>query len=98
MRILFVGGTGFVGKASFEAALTAGHEASVLPRGGTQPASDHMGGVELLLADRDKDLSVIDGREFDATVDVCAYVPRQVEQLATALDGRGGPHVFISTM
>src|SRR3954452_3474271 len=98
MRILFVGGTRFVGKAIVKAALTAGHEVSVLHRGSTQPDSDHMGGVEHLLADRDKDLSVIDGREFDATVDVCAYVPRQVEQLATALDGRGGHHVFISTM
>src|SRR3954447_13293106 len=90
MRILFVGGTRFVGRAIVEAALTAGHEVSVLHRGSTQTNSDHMGAVEHLLADRDKDLSVLDGREFDATVDVCAYVPRQVEQLATALDGEVG--------
>jgi 2'-hydroxyisoflavone reductase len=98
MRILFVGGTRFVGRAIVEAALTAGHEVSVLHRGSTRVDGDDMGTVEHLLADRDKDHSVLDGREFDATVDVCAYVPRQVEQLAAALDGRGGHHVFISTM
>jgi 2'-hydroxyisoflavone reductase len=96
MRILFVGGTRFVGRAIVEAALTAGHEVSVLHRGSSR--ADDLDGVEHLLADRDKDLSVLEGREFDATVDVCGYVPRQVQQLAAALDGRGGHHVFISTM
>jgi 2'-hydroxyisoflavone reductase len=68
---------------------------TVLHRGTTDPGDLE---VEHLLADRDKDLSVLEGREFDATVDVCAYVPRQVDQLAAALDGRGGHHVLISTM
>ncbi|MBA2559770.1 MAG: NAD-dependent epimerase/dehydratase family protein, partial [Propionibacteriales bacterium] len=53
---------------------------------------------EHLLADRDAALSALSGREFDATIDVCAYVPRQVRALADALDGRGGHHVLISTM
>src|SRR3954452_18111293 len=98
MRILFVGGTRVVGMAIGEAGLTAGDEGSVLNRESTQTNSDDMGAVEHLLADRDKDLSVLDGLDFDATVDVCAYVPRQVEQLAAALGGRGGHHVFVSTM
>jgi 2'-hydroxyisoflavone reductase len=96
MRMLFVGGTRFVGRAIVEAAVTAGHEVTVLHRGSTQ--AEDLAGVEHLLADRDKDLSILDGRRFDATVDVCAYVPRQVEQVAAALDGRGGHHVFVSTM
>src|SRR4051794_38302494 len=104
MRMLFVGGTRFVGRAIVEAAVTAGHEVTVLHRGSTRTdgggaaAADDLVGVEHLLADRDKDLSVLDGRSFDATVDVCAYVPRQVDQVAAALDGRGGHHVLISTM
>src|ERR1044071_915098 len=98
MRILFVGGTRFVGRAIVEAALSAGAEGSVLHPRSTPVGGCRVSGVEDLLADRDKDLSVLDGREFDATVDVCAYVPRQVQQLADALDGRGGHQVFISTM
>ena len=41
---------------------------------------------------------MLDGREFDATIDVCAYVPVRCDRLAEALGGRGGHHVFVSTM
>ncbi len=96
MRILFIGGTRFVGRAIAEAALDRDHEVTLLHRGNLRPPGlEH---AEHLQADRDGDLSVLSGRSFDATVDVCAYVPRQVSQLAEALDGRGGHHVFISTM
>jgi 2'-hydroxyisoflavone reductase len=96
MRILFVGGTRFVGRAMAEAAIDAGHEVTLLHRGHSdEPAFD---GVEQLRADRNEDLTVLEDREFDATIDVCAYVPRHVTSLAEALDGRGGHHVFISTM
>ncbi|MBA3233596.1 MAG: hypothetical protein H0T17_06585 [Propionibacteriales bacterium] len=96
MRILLIGGTRFVGRAMTEAAIAAGHDVTLLHRGRTD---DHLfADVEHLHADRDGDLSVLTGREFDATVDVCAYVPRQVDQLAAALEGRGGHHVFTSTM
>lgn len=96
MRMLFVGGTRFVGRAMAEAAHAAGHEVTLLHRGTTSP--DALSGAEHLLADRDGDLSVLAGRGFDATVDVCAYLPRQVRSLASALGQHGGHHVFISTM
>jgi len=79
-----------------EAALAAGHEVAVLHRGNTP--GDDLEGAEQLLADRNEDLSILSGREFDATVDVCAYFPRQVDSLAQALGGRGGHHVYISTV
>lgn len=96
MRILFIGGTRFVGRAMAEAAMARGHEITLLHRGKTDDAA--FADVEHLLADRDGDLSVLAGRSFDATVDVCAYVPRQVTSLAAALGDRGGHHVYISTM
>lgn len=96
MRMLLIGGTRFVGRAIAEAGLAAGHDVTVLHRGKT--SADELVGAEHLLADRDRDLSVLAGRDFDATVDVCAYLPRQVESLAAALGGRGGHHVFISTV
>ena len=43
--------------------------------------------VEELHADRDSGLDVLAGRTFDATVDVSAYFPRQVDQVAYALGG-----------
>jgi 2'-hydroxyisoflavone reductase len=96
MRILFVGGTRFVGRAMAEAAVARGHEVIVLHRGQTNDPA--LAAVEHLLADRNGDLSVLAGREFDATVDVCAYVPRHVTTLAEALHGRGGHHVLVSSV
>src|SRR4051794_7660283 len=95
MRILFVGGTRFVGRAMVEAAVAAGHEVPVFHRGNT---NSDLPDVEHLIGDRDSDLSALDGKTFDATVDVCAYFPGQVVSLAHALDGRGGHHVYVSTM
>jgi 2'-hydroxyisoflavone reductase len=96
MRILVVGGTRFVGRHVVETALGRGHQVSLLHRGRTGPElfpeADH------LVADRDGDLSLLDGLGFDATVDVCAYRPTQVEHLADALGGRGGQHLFVSTV
>ncbi len=96
MRILFIGGTRFVGRAMADAALAAEHDVTLLHRGHTDDPV--FADVEHLHVDRDGDLRVLDGRDFDATVDVCAYLPRQVDSLAAALGGRGGHHVFVSTM
>jgi len=95
MKVLVLGGTRFVGRHIVEALLARGHHVTLVHRGKTSPhvfpASEH------LLADRNTDLSVLADREFDATVDVCAYTPRQVAKLADALGGRGGRYLFVST-
>jgi nucleoside-diphosphate-sugar epimerase len=85
-----------VGRAMVEAALERGHTVTLLHRSQTDLPS--LEAAEHLLTDRDADLSVLGGRQYDATIDVCAYVPRQVRSLAAALDGRGGHHVLVSTM
>ncbi|HET7173353.1 MAG TPA: NAD-dependent epimerase/dehydratase family protein [Nocardioidaceae bacterium] len=96
MRILVIGGTRFVGRAIVEAATARGHTVTLLHRG--TAGSDVLPYAEHLHTDRNEDLSSLSSRSFDVTVDVCAYVPRQVETLAAALGGRGGHHVFISTV
>ncbi|MFN8191352.1 MAG: NAD-dependent epimerase/dehydratase family protein [Nocardioidaceae bacterium] len=94
MRLLVIGGTRFVGRHLVEAALSAGHDVTLLHRSATSlfPSARH------LLADRNSNLSVLADGEWDATVDVCAYLPRQVRSLADALDGRGGHHVLVSSV
>ncbi len=94
MRILIIGGTRFAGHAMAEAALDAGHDVTLLHR---HESTEHPGATHLL-ADRDGDLSVLDGLTFDATIDVCAYAPRQVRHLHQALRDQGGHHVFVSTV
>jgi 2'-hydroxyisoflavone reductase len=94
MRILIIGGTHFVGHAMAEAAVDSGHDVTLLHRHET----DELLGATHLLADRDGDLSLLADLSWDATIDVCAYVPRQVRALHDALGDRGGHHVFISTV
>lgn len=94
MRILIIGGTRFVGHAMADAALASGHEVTLLHRN----ATDELPGATHLLADRNGDLSVLADGVWDATIDVCAYVPDQVVALHDALGDRGGHHVFVSTV
>ena len=94
MRILIIGGTRFVGHAMAEAALEAGHDVTLLHRN----ATDELPGALHLLADRDGDLAVLADSSWDATIDVCAYLPGQVAAIHEALGERGGHHVFVSTV
>src|SRR5947209_14402365 len=96
MRILVIGGSSFVGRAIVQEALDKGHDLTLFNRGKTNP--DAFPGAEHLRGDRNTDLSALAGGEWDATVDVAAYVPRQVRTLLEALGGRGGHYTFISTI
>lgn len=94
MRLLVIGGTRFVGRHLVEAALAAGHEVTMVHRSGTSlfPSARHV------LADRNHDLSGLTDGQWDATVDMCAYLPAQVRSLAAALGARGGHHVLVSSV
>jgi 2'-hydroxyisoflavone reductase len=96
MRILVIGGTAFVGRHITAAAIDRGHDVTLFHRGKTGaelfPEATHLSG------DRDDDLSALAAGGWDATIDVCAYFPRQVRSLAAALGGRGGTYVFISSV
>jgi 2'-hydroxyisoflavone reductase len=96
MRILVVGGTRFVGKHVVEQALARGHEVTLFHRGHT--GMDLFADLEHRFGDRNTDLSALAEGEWDATVDTCAYVPRQVHDLADALRGRGGHHLLVSSV
>lgn len=96
MRILVIGGSSFVGRHIVQQALDRGHDVTLFNRGKTDPGA--FPDAEHLTGDRDSDLSALDGRTWDATVDVCAYVPRQVRTLLDALGDRSGHYTFVSTI
>src|SRR5438552_1174159 len=99
MRILILGGTQFVGRHIVEALLAAGHEVTILTRGVTPdelPSS-----VERLRGDRDAGvagLEALSGRSWDACVDVCGYIPKQVRPSAELLRDRVSRYVFMSAV
>jgi 2'-hydroxyisoflavone reductase len=99
MRLLFVGGTSFVGRHGVEAAVAAGHEVTVFHRGRTN-GELLAGAIAHRHGDRNTgDYSAVaDDTLWDAVIDVSAYVPRHVHQLADAVAGRTGHYVHISSI
>lgn len=95
MRLLFIGGTEFVGRHMVEAALARGHEVTLFNRG-TNPNIPP--GVERLTGDRDGGLEVLRGRTWDVVIDTPGYVPRVVRQSAELLADAVERYVFISTI
>jgi 2'-hydroxyisoflavone reductase len=96
MRILLIGGTRFIGRHVVEAALAAGHEVTIFHRGKT--GADLFPDVEHRIGDRNSDLSALAEGHWDATVDTCAFVPRQVHELAEVLGDRGGHYQLVSSV
>jgi 2'-hydroxyisoflavone reductase len=95
LRILILGGTGFIGPHHVNYAVARGHQVSVFNRGRNNavlPSS-----VEQLTGDRDHDLSALKGREWDAALDLAVYQPSWVRSLADVLEGHIGHYTFISS-
>jgi 2'-hydroxyisoflavone reductase len=96
MKVLVLGGTRFLGRALVEAALDQGHEPTLFNRGRTSP--ELFPELEKLRGDRSSDLSALEGREWDAVVDVAAYMPDDVRRSVEALHGRAGRYAFVSSI
>jgi nucleoside-diphosphate-sugar epimerase len=96
MRILILGGTRFLGRAITEAALGRGDTVTLFNRGMSNPGL--YPGVETVSGDRTGDLSPLDGREWDAVIDVAGYDPQVVRLSAESFAKRAGRYVFVSTV
>ncbi|MFL5950079.1 MAG: NAD-dependent epimerase/dehydratase family protein [Gaiellaceae bacterium] len=95
MRVLVLGGTRFLGRAIVETALARGHEVTLFNRGRTNP--ELFPTAEKLRGDRSDDLAALDGRAWDAAIDVAAYFPREVEPAVQRL-AEVGQYVFVSSV
>lgn len=99
MRLLVLGGTQFVGRHLVEAALAQGHELTLFNRGQTGAALfAESQQLRRVLGDRRGDLSGLARGEWDAVVDCCAYLPREVEAMARLLQGRVGRYALVSSV
>jgi len=95
VRLLVLGGTKFVGRALVDAALARGHEVTLFNRGTTN--AELFPDVEKLRGDRTSDLSALEGRTWDAVLDVAGYVPGVVRRSAEQLRD-SGRYVFVSSI
>jgi 2'-hydroxyisoflavone reductase len=96
MRLLILGGTGFIGPHQVRYALARGHHVTIFNRGRQKEAWP--GPVEELLGDRDGNLKELEGREWDVCIDNPTTLPVWVRDAAGVLKGHIGQYVFISTI
>jgi 2'-hydroxyisoflavone reductase len=96
MKILSIGGTRFFGRAFVEEAARRGHEVTVFHRGESEPAG--LPGVEHLHGDRKAGLEVLARRSWDAVLDTCAFVPRDVRELGETIGDRIGHYTLVSSL
>ncbi len=100
LRILVLGGTGFLGPHVVEHALARGHQVTLFNRGRTN--ADLFPELETIIGNRDpridEGLRALAGREWDAVIDNSGYVPRIVGASATLLADQTEHYVFVSTI
>ena len=97
MRVLFIGGTGFISTAVSRQAIARGFELYLLNRGGR---IEHLPGGHSLTADihRPEDVRLaLQDLEFDVVVDWIAYAPEDIERDLALFRGRVKQFVFISS-
>lgn len=96
LRILMLGGTGYIGPHMVSEFLRRGHQVSLFNRGRTN--EDLFPDLETLLGDRDGGLDVLKGKKWDAVVDNSGYVPRHVADSARLLASAVAHYLYISTI
>ncbi|MBV8946810.1 MAG: NAD-dependent epimerase/dehydratase family protein [Solirubrobacterales bacterium] len=96
MRLLVLGGTRFLGRHIVDAGRTRGHTLTLFNRGRSDPAP--VPGVEQIHGDRERDLSLLAGRQWDAAIDTSGYLPRAVRAAAELLAGAVDRYTFVSSI
>lgn len=97
LRILILGGTGFIGPHQVRYAQERGHKVTLFNRGKTNPGL--FPDVEKLQGDRQTgDYASLKGKEWDVVIDNPTTIPRWVRQAGEVLKGHTKQFVFISTI
>jgi 2'-hydroxyisoflavone reductase len=97
LRILILGGTGFIGPPQVRYALERGHQVTIFNRGKQHIAWP--GHVEELLGDRNTgDLKALEGRQWDVCIDNPTTLPFWVRDAGRVLAGKVGHYIFVSTI
>jgi len=96
LRLLILGGTGYIGPHHVRAAVERGHQVSVFNRG--EGRAEFPPGVEQLVGDRNSDIDAIRNRDWDGIVDLAVYLPAWVRTLGEAVKDRVRHYTFISSI
>jgi 2'-hydroxyisoflavone reductase len=103
LKILILGGTGFLGPAVVDVAQDRGHKITVFNRGRTEERIGRLpGDVLRLVGDRDPNkgegLKSLETGEWDVVIDNSGYYPRMVRASAQLLKPRIGHYLYVSSI
>src|SRR5688572_16216125 len=77
LRVLILGGTGFIGPHFVTALRAGGHKVTLFNRG--RRAAALPADIESLTGDRNGQIDALRNRPWDAVIDNSGYTPRQVQ-------------------
>jgi 2'-hydroxyisoflavone reductase len=101
LRILILGGTGFVGPHLVHALKARGHALSILTRGRREPSlyEEDFAGVEHLTGDRSQPggLDALKGKSWDVVIETSGYRHPWTRDAAQALKGRAERYLYVSS-
>lgn len=111
-RILILGGTGFLGPKTIDAAIARGHTITIFNRGKREKIQPLEQKVEHLYGNRDPKLPAdeknpegspvglaqLEGRKWDVVIDNSGYFPRHVEASAKLLASNAERYIYISSI
>jgi nucleoside-diphosphate-sugar epimerase len=96
MKILFIGGTGYISTACTELAVARGFDVTLLNRSNRAPVA----GAKVITADisdPDAAAAALAGRTWDSVVDFIAFTPVDIEERLALFRCKVGQFIFISS-
>jgi len=96
LKILVLGGTGFIGPHVVRRALERGHQVTLFNRG--RSSTELFPDVEKLVGDRDGGLDAMKSGHWDVVLDNSGYVPRHVQDSAELLKDRVERYIYTSSV
>jgi 2'-hydroxyisoflavone reductase len=96
LRVLMLGGTGFIGPHTIAALSRAGHQITLFNN--DKESAKKFPELKSLFGDRDGKIEALSGRDWDVVIDNSGYVTRHVKLTADALKDRVGHYIFISSI
>lgn len=95
LKILILGGTGFIGPHLVKHAVARGHTVTIFTRG--RRDADLPESVIRLTGDRNGQLGALEGKKWDVVIDDSATNPDWVRQSIAVLKGNVGRYLFTSS-
>jgi nucleoside-diphosphate-sugar epimerase len=98
MKVLVIGGTGYIGTHTVQELVRHGHDVAVFARG--QSESRLPTEVQFIRGDRHQptDVASLSANRFDAIVDINAYTREETQTFINAFDGRVARFVHLSSL